>query len=150
MIAELNKHLSLEISAHTLYVGFAKQFSYWGYSKLGDYFKEAAAEELDHANTVMNRIMQLGGDPDYVPKLVGKAATRNIPSIFAARMDMERKVLDSLTMVACTAEDEEDDWETFSICQKLITATEEDIEWTQRQLDLIAEIGLQNYLQAQL
>lgn len=151
MIDELNKHLPLELSAHTRYNGHAQLLKFYGYSKLADRYAEAASEELGHANKLMYRIQQLGGMPDYLPTLVSKGVTRrDVKALLESDLAVEQKVLDSLTKLACAAEEGEEDWETFHVLQHLIEDTEEDITWYTQQLDLISEIGLANYLQAQL
>ena len=151
MTEELNKHLVLELSAHQLYNGFARQFAFWGYSKLADYFTEASAEELGHANKIILRIQQLGGEPDYMPSpAVPALKKRDIQGLLKVRLATEKKVLGSLTALIQASDEEEQDWETDNVCRVLVSDTEEDITWTQQQIDLIAEIGLQNWLQAQL
>lgn len=151
LLNDLNRHLPLELSAHTRYNGHAQLLKFWGYSKLADRYSEAASEELGHANHVIWRIQQLGGMPDYLPELVTTPVkARNIPQMLEADLAVEQKVLDSLTKLACRAEEEEEDWESFRVCQKLIEETEEDITWYSQQLELIDEIGVQNWLQAQL
>ena len=151
MIEELNKHLALELSAHQLYNGFARQFAFWGYSKLADYFTEASAEELGHANKIILRIQQLGGAPDYMPTPAVQALKkRDIPGLLKVRLATEKKVLGSLTALIQKADEDEQDWQTDNVCRELIADTEDDIQWSQTQIDLIAEIGLQNWLQDKL
>lgn len=152
LLKDLNRHLPLEISAHTRYNGHAQLLKYWGYSKLAERYTEAASEEMGHANQVMFRIQQLGGMPDYLPELVTEPVKgRNIQQMLESDLAVEQKVLDSLTRVACAAAHESgEDWETHHICQHLIADTEADITWYSQQLELIDEIGLQNWLQAQL
>lgn len=151
MIEELNKHLSLEISAHQLYNGFARQMAFWGYSKLADYFTEASSEELGHANKIILRIQQLGGEPDYMPTpAVPALKKRDIPGLLKVRLATEKQVLGSLTALIQKADEDEQDWETDNVCRGLVSDTEDDIQWTQTQIDLIAEIGFQNWAQAQL
>ncbi|MGI9143805.1 MAG: ferritin-like domain-containing protein [Fluviibacter sp.] len=151
MIDQLNTHLSLEITAHQLYHGFSGQLKFWGYSKLADYFKDAAEEEQTHVDAIFLRIQQLGGQPDYMPTPVMPALKkRDIPGLLQVRLATEKKVLGSLTSLVQKADEDEQDWETDNVCRKLITDTEGDIQWTQAQIDLIAEMGLQNWLQANL
>jgi len=148
----LNKHLPLELAAHLRYNGHAQILSIRGYTKLADRYKEAAEEEMGHANQVMFRIQQLGGFPAYQTPApsVKPVDGWNAQSMFESDLATETKVLQSLTALACKADEDAEDFETFRLCQELIHETEEDITWYRTQLALIGELGLQNYLQAQL
>lgn len=151
MIDQLNKHLPLELSAHIRYNGHAALLKFKGYTKLASRYEEAAEEELGHANKVMWRIRQLDGMPNYIPTLVTKPLMKcDIVAMLESDLATEQMVLDSLTNLAEEAEDKQKDFETFRVMQELIEATEEDITWHSQQLELIEELGLPNYLQAQL
>lgn len=151
MINELNAHLPLEISAHLRYATHGQLFKYWGYSKLADRYQEAAEEEMGHAKAVEWRIMQLGGFPEYLPELVSEPQTkRDIKALLKADLDVEEQVLSSLTGLIDSAEGKAQDWETANTLRGMVTDTESDITWYTTQLTLIDEMGLQNWLQAQL
>jgi bacterioferritin len=151
MLEDLNKHLPLELSAHTRYNGHALLLKYKGYTKLAARYEEAAAEELGHANKIMWRIRQLDGMPNYLPTLVSKPMTKcDVVAMLKSDLVVEQSVLDSLTALAEEAEESQKDFETYRMTLELIEATEEDITWYSQQLELIEELGLNNYLQAQL
>lgn len=151
IVDALNKHLPLELSAHTRYNGHATLLKFKGFTKLASRYEAAAAEELGHANKIMWRIRQLDGMPNYLPSLVTSALSKcSVPAMLESDLATEQMVLDSLTALAEKAEEKEKDFETFRLLLELIEATEEDITWYTQQLDLIDELGLNNYLQAQL
>lgn len=151
MIDALNKHLPLEINAHVRYNGQAQILKFHGYSKLAERYEEAAAEELGHANKVIRRLQQLGGWPDYTPALPIKAQGKwDVKAMFEADLATEQRVLDSLTQIIQQADEKEQDWETDSVFRTLVSDTEDDIEWYTKQLMQIDELGIGNYLQAQI
>jgi len=152
MIDALNKHLPLELNAHLIYAGQSAIFSYRGYTKLADHYKDSAKEEMGHAQKVMKRIQQLGGWPDYVPDaLPVKGQSKwSVRELFEANLATEQKVLDSLTKLIQAADEDEQDWETDNVLRTLVSDTEDDIQFYTAQLAQIEEIGLQNYLAAQL
>jgi len=151
MIDQLNKHLPLEISANVRYAGQAQILKFRGYEKLAKRYEESAKEERGHANRVIRRIQQLGGWPDYIPQLPVKAQSSwDVKAMFEADLATETRVLRSLTDLMQSADDDEQDWQTFKVLQKLTNDTEDDIEWYTAQLGIIDEIGLQNYLAAQI
>lgn len=151
MIKDLNAHLALELAAHTRYNGHAQILSIRGYSKLAYRYKAAAEEELGHANKVMYRLQQLGGFPDYmdISPDISPLISWNATKMFEADLATEIMVLDSLCNLA-EMSDEGRDFQTFHVMQHLIEDTEEDITWYRTQLAQIDELGLANYLQAQL
>lgn len=151
MIDDLNKHLPLELAAHTRYNGHAQILSIRGYTKLADRYKAAAEEELGHANAVMYRIQQLGGFPNYqvLSPEVKPMKSWNAVEMFKSDLATEETVLASLTTVAEEAE-EYRDFESFRMALDLVKDTEEDITWYRTQLAQIEELGLTNYLQAML
>lgn len=152
MIDDLNTHLPLELAAHTRYNGHAQILSIRGYTKLADRYKAAAEEELGHANAVMYRIQQLGGFPNYqvLSPAIKPMKGWDVVAMFESDLATEEAVLASLTTLAEEAEEEYRDFETFRMVTDLIKDTEEDITWYRTQLAQIDELGLTNYLQAQL
>ena len=100
----------------------------------------------------MKRIQQLGGWTDYVPIAlpVNGQSKWSVKELFEANLATEQKVLDSLTKLIQAADKDEQDWETDNVLRTLVSDTEDDIEFYTAQLAQIEEIGLQNYLAAQL
>lgn len=151
MIDELNKHLPLEITAHTRYNGHAQIFAFRGYTKLAERYKEASEEELGHVNKVVRRIQQLGGFPNYLPELIQDPISKfDIVEILKADLATEEKVLASLTEIIECADEKEQDWETDNVLRTLVSDTEDDIQYYTAQLAVIDDIGVQNYLASQL
>lgn len=151
MIEELNKHLALEMTAHATYNGYRHAFHHRQYGKLEARFDEAQAEEWGHFNKITHRILQLGGWPNAVPVMQIKFPAKwDVQSMFEHALKMEKAVLASLTRLAEKAEEDEKDYETFTVLQGPISDTEEDIEYYSTSLMQMKEIGLQNWLQAQI
>lgn len=151
MIDALNKHLPLELTAHIRYSGHAQLLRFHGYTKLADKYEEEAAEELGHANKLIWRIKQLGGSPNYLGPVSGSEIKKcDVKTMLTTDLAIEEKVLDSLTPMIQKAEREETDFESSNILRELIKDTESHITWYNQQLELIEDLGYNNYLQAQL
>ena len=147
----LNKHLPLELSAHVRYSGHAMLLKFHGYTKLAAKYEEEAAEELGHANKIIWRIKQLDGVPEYMGPTSGKVVKKcDVKEILTTDLATEEAVLESLTAVNNAAEGRETDYETSNLMRELIHDTEDHVTWLTVQLELIEDLGLQNYLQAQL
>jgi bacterioferritin len=150
MIDKLNKYLPLEFSAHLRYAGHASVLQYHGYNKLAEKYAEEVAEELGHANKIMWRIQQLGGFPEYVPKLVGSCIGKwDIEKLLISDLDTEQFVLKSLKPLIEAAE-VNNDYETGEVLRGLVRDTEDHVTWLTQQVSQLKELGVANYLQAQL
>ena len=92
------------------------------------------------------------GSTSYVPSALSvKAPSKwSVKESFEANFATEQKVLDSLTKLIQAADEDEQDWETYNVLRTLVSDTEDDIQFYTAQLAQIEEIGLQNYLAAQL
>jgi bacterioferritin len=150
VVDALNRHLALELGAHVRYNGHAELIAYRGYSRLATTYREESGEELSHANRIIRRIQQLDGMPQYLAVHgVDALALWDIRLLLEGDLETERDVLDSLASLIETAE-QENDWETGNVLRALVTDTEDHVTWLTQQVQQIAELGKENYLQAQL
>lgn len=147
---KLNKYLPLELTAHVRYNGHACILKFHGYNSLANKYAEEAAEELEHANKVIWRIQELGGFPNYLPNPVIKPlGSYNILEILKTDLETEKTVLKALKPLIEEA-DVTNDYGTSELLRELTKDTEDHITWINTQLLLINEIGINNYLQAQM
>ena len=87
VIEFLNEQLTAELTAINQYFLHAKMQENWGYTKLAAYTKAESIDEMKHAEMLTDRILFLGGLPNYqkiVPVSVGchrarAAARRHAP-----------------------------------------------------------------------
>lgn len=151
MVNDLNAHLRMELGAHLRYNGHAEIIRFKGYPKLADIYKEESGEELGHADKIIHRIQQLEGMPDYQTVAdIGPAIKQwDIGAIIGSDLEVEKQVLDSLAGIIEQAE-LENDWETSNVLRVLVSDTEHHITWLSTQVDQLAELGKQNYLQAMM
>jgi bacterioferritin len=150
IIDELQRHLPKEISANVRYAGHANLIRFHGYLKLADRYEEEAKEERCHADQIMWRLQELGEMPEYIPPLESEPlADWDIKDIFTTDLEVEHGVLDSLTECIDAAEGESD-YASGELLRKLVTDTQGHITWLKTQLAQLEELGLMNYLQAQL
>ena len=75
---------------------------------------------------------------------------KTVPEMLKNDLDVEYEVVDALKKAIRVCE-EERDYETREILEKLLDDTEMDhAYWLEKQLGLIRMVGLQNYLQSQM
>ena len=124
----------------------SKIFAAQGLSKLGEKYAEHAAEEMEWVDKFIDRILDLGGTPkvEAAPEVpVFTDPVEYIKSDVAVS-HKEVPVLQQLTLSL------QDDVKTFDILKAYALDEEEDMYWSETQLELIEKIGLQNWLIKQL
>jgi bacterioferritin len=149
ILAELNKLLAGELSAIDQYFIHSRMYQDWGYSKLYERISHESDEEKQHASWIIERILFLEGTPEMTvrePLHVG----RTVPEMLQNDLELEYSVVKNLKAAIKLCEDEQD-YQTREMLEKQLEDTEVDhAYWLEKQLRLIDQIGLQNYLQSQI
>ena len=124
----------------------SKIFVAQGYTKLAEKYAEHSAEEMGWVEQFMDRILDLGGTPLVQPAPEMPVFTDPVEYIKAdlAISQKEVPVLQNLTMGL------QEDFKTYDILRGYALDEEEDMYWSETQLELIEKIGLQNWLVKQL
>ena len=124
----------------------SKIFAAQGLSKLGEKYAEHAAEEMEWVDKFIDRILDLGGTPkvEAAPEVAVFMDPVEYIKADAAVSHKEVPVLQQLTLSL------QDDFKTFDILKAYALDEEEDMYWSDTQLELIEKIGLQNWLVKQL
>jgi bacterioferritin len=103
---------------------------------------------MKHADRLMERILMLDGLPnlqDLGKLLVGE----NVPEILDCDLRSERGAQAAVKDGIAHCESVRD-YVSREILEDILTDTEEHIDYLETQLDLLAKVGLQNYLQSQM
>ena len=124
----------------------AKIFADQGYAKLGEKYAEHAAEEMAWVDQFIERILDLGAVPQVEAAPAMKVYTDPVDYIKAdlAVSKEQVPILQQVVLSLC------DDFKTYDILRAYALDEEEDMLWSETQLDLIEKIGLQNWLVKQL
>lgn len=123
-----------------------KIFADQGFSKLGEKYAEHAAEEMGWVDQFVERILDLGGTPlvEAAPQM--PVFTDPVEYIKADLAISHEQVPILQGIVLSLA----DDLKTYDILKAYALDEEEDMLWSETQLDLIGKIGLENWLVKQL
>ncbi|WP_286240277.1 bacterioferritin [Neptuniibacter halophilus] len=149
VIDALNSLLAMELAAMDQYFIHSRMYDDWGLHKLYERIDHEFDDEKGHAAALIERMLFLEGTPDMVTRDGFKVGT-DVPSMLESDLRVEYEVAQRLkdTIKLC---EEEQDYQTREILEKLLEDTEEDhAYWLEKQLGLIKRIGLQNYLQSQM
>jgi bacterioferritin len=120
----------------------------WGYKLLGKKHYEESMGEMKHADRLMDRILVLEGLPnlqDLGKLMVGE----NVPEILDSDLRLERGAQATIKDGVAYCETVRD-YVSREILEDILEDTEEHIDYLETQLDVLAKVGLQNYLQSQM
>jgi len=143
VIALLNKGLGLELTAVHQYLAQAKLCQHWGYHKLADHLYEDYNDERSHAEMVIDRILFLEGVPNIQvgqPVFLGKTIEEQIKK----DLEMETLVVEFYNEVIATC-DRLKDSGSRQLAEFLLKSSEDDVQELESQVNLIKQIGLENY-----
>ena len=124
----------------------SKIFESQGFRKLAEKYASHTAEEQGYVEQCMVRILDLGGS-------LFNDATKESPvltdPIEWIKYDLEVSRT-GLAALAKLVEMSRDDYATFELLEKYYIDEEQDMLWSEQQLELIEKIGKQNWLVAQM
>ena len=149
IVDRLNHLLSGELTAADQYFTHSRMYEDWGLGVLSERIKHESEEELEHADTLIKRILFLDGTPDLSVR-TGLKIGSTVAEMMANDLELEISVARELKDVIQLAEAEKD-FVTREILEDMLKTTEEDhMYWLETQLELIEKIGIQNYMQSKL
>lgn len=145
----LNKQLTLELTSMDQYLAHSKMYEDWGINKLHEKLSHEHEEELDHAKSLIERILFLEGKPDTIsrePVMIGS----NVEEMLKNDLAAEYTVAESLRSIIEVCEQERD-YVSREILEALLNDTETDhIYWLEQHIGLIDKVGIANYIQSQM
>ena len=148
VIDYMNELLAGELAARDQYFIHSRMYAEWGFNKLFERLNHEMAEETEHAEQFIRRILMLEGTPTMVP--TGLNIGSDLVSMLKADLNTELEVRGALKKGIRLCE-EKQDYVTRDIMVKQLSDTEEDhAHWLEQQLRLIEMMGLENYKQSQL
>lgn len=147
VIALLNQQLKNELTAINQYFLHARIYRHWGFERLAKKEYEESIGEMKHADKLIDRILMLDGLPnvqDMHKILIGESVPEMIGADLALEQGAQLTVKDGIAAAELAR-----DYVSRDLLLLILDDTEEHIDWLETQQDLIAKIGLQNYLQSQ-
>ena len=144
----LNALLTNELTAINQYFVHAKMCENWGYERLAHKVREESIDEMKHADQVISRILFLEGIPNlqrYNKLRVGETVKEQLES----DLQLEYSAIAFLNqgIAACRLAG---DNATEDLMTRILVSEEVHTDWIETQLELIRQVGEQNYLAQQL
>jgi len=144
----LNQLLTNELTAINQYFIHAKMCDNWGYDRLAEKLREESIDEMRHAEQVIDRILFLEGVPNmqrYHKLHVGETVKEQLES----DLQLEYAAITFLNQGIAAARTAGDNT-TEEMMTKILVSEEEHTDWIETQLELIRQVGDQNYLSQQI
>jgi bacterioferritin len=148
VIDALNDILTAELTGINQYFLHAKMCGNWGYGGLQDKTYHAAIGEMKHADTLIERILFLGGLPN-VQRLgnvsIGERVAEQLKLDQSLELDAIKRLNKAIALCS-----EAGDHGTRDILEPILHSEEEHLEWLETQLNLIKQVGEAQYLAQQI
>ena len=145
VIEFLNKALTNELTAINQYWLHYRVLADWGVTKLAEYERHESINEMKHADVLAERILFLNGLPNFqaIHKLkVGETVEEILKADLAVEMEAIPLLKDAIAYC-----EEVRDFTTREIFERILESEEEHVDFLETQFDMIARMGLENYVQ---
>jgi bacterioferritin len=145
VIEYLNKALYNELTAINQYWLHYRLFDHWGIHKLAQFERHESIDEMKHADQLADRILFLDGLPNFqhLGRLrVGESTQEIIEADLALEMDAIPLLKEAIEYSESVR-----DFISRDLFQKILESEEEHVDTLETQLDMIKNMGIQNYIQ---
>ena len=147
VIEFLNKALTNELTAINQYWLHYRVLHHWGIRKLAEYERHESIDEMKHADTLAERILFLDGLPNF-QALHKLKVGETVEEILRADLALEQEAIPLLKDAIAHAETVRD-YTSREIFERILESEESHVDFLETQFDLIARMGLENYVQLQ-
>jgi len=143
----LNLILKNELTAINQYFLHSRMLANWGVSELSKKEYEESIDEMKHSDSLIQRILFLGGLPNlqYLDKLL---IGETVEEVIACDLRFEEKAIADLRNAIAYSEQTRD-YGSRTLYESILKSEEQHIDYLHTQQTLIAAIGVADYIQVQ-
>ena len=147
VIELLNEALKEELTAINQYWLHYRMLDNWGVKKLAEFERHESIDEMKHADSLADRILFLDGLPNF--QALGRLRIgENVEEVLKADLEAEHQGAALYREVVAHAETVRD-YVTRDLARSILADEEKHIDFLETQFEMIARMGLQNYIQLQ-
>jgi bacterioferritin len=147
VIGLLNEALKNELTAINQYFLHYRMLKHWGIERLAKFEYGESIDEMKHADRIADRILFLDGLPNF-QDLGRLRLGETVEEILKADLDLEMDAIPQLKGAIAHCE-QVSDYVTRDLFKEILESEEEHIDMIERQFDMIARMGIENYIQLQ-
>jgi len=148
VIELFNEVLTAELTAINQYFVHAEMCDNWGYARLHDAIRKHSIGEMRHAEAVIERVLFLEGIPN-VQRLGKVRIGERVAEQLQVDLELEMDAIPRLNRGIELCRDIGDNT-SRRLLEEILESEEEHVDWLEAQLELINQVGEQNYLSEQI
>ncbi|MGB3848277.1 bacterioferritin [Sphingopyxis sp. YF1] len=143
----LNEALKNELTAINQYWLHYRMLDNWGVARLAHFEREESIDEMKHADKLADRILFLGGLPNF--QLLGRLRVgETVEEILKADLAIEEEAIPLLKDAIAHCESVRD-YVSRDLFSDILESEEHHVDELEKQFEMIARMGLENYIQLQ-
>lgn len=147
VIEYLNEALKNELTAVNQYWLHYRMLDNWGLATLAHFERHESIDEMKHADRLAERILFLEGLPNF--QLLGRLRIgETVEEILKADLALEYEALPQLKDAIAHSESVRD-FVSRDLFADILENEEEHVDILEKQFEMIARMGLENYIQLQ-
>ena len=147
VIEFLNQALTNELTAVNQYWLHYRLLDNWGVKKLAAFERHESIDEMKHADRLAERILFLEGLPNF--QAIGRLKIgETVEEILRADLALEMEAIPPLKDGIAHCESVRD-YVSRELLEAILANEEEHVDTLEKQFDMIARMGLENYIQLQ-
>ena len=143
----LNEALKNELTAINQYWLHYRMLDNWGVSRLAHFEREESIDEMKHADKLADRILFLGGLPNF--QLLGRLRVgETVEEILKADLAVEEEAIPLLRDAIAHSESVRD-YVSRDLFSDILESEEHHVDELEKQFEMIERMGMENYVQLQ-
>ena len=147
VIELLNEALKAELTAINQYWLHYRLLDNWGLKRLAEFERQESIDEMKHADRFAERILFLEGLPNF--QALGRLRIgENVEEILKADLEAEYEAVEMYKNGVAFCEKAKD-YVSRDLFAAVLSDEESHVDFVETQLELIGQMGLQNYVQLQ-
>jgi len=144
----LNQILSIELTSINQYFLHARMFKNWGLNQLNEKAYKKSIKDMKQADKLIERILFLEGLPN-LQRLNRLRIGENTEEMLQCDLDQIEEQLEVLKGAIVYCESVKD-YVTRDLLEEIQEYEEEYFDWLETQQHLVAQLGIENYLQSMM